>query len=30
VMERIPVHLITARAALIGAASYGLESLKNG
>jgi glucokinase len=29
VMERIPVHLITARAALIGAASYGLESLKN-
>jgi len=29
VMERLPVHLITARAALIGAASYGLESLKN-
>jgi glucokinase len=30
VMERIPVYLITARAALIGAASYGLESLKDG
>ena len=29
VMRRIPVHLITARAALIGAASYGLENLKN-
>lgn len=29
VMERTPVHVITARAALIGAASYGLESLKN-
>jgi glucokinase len=28
-MERIPVHVITARAALIGAASYGLASLKN-
>jgi glucokinase len=28
VMQRIPVHVITARAALIGAASYGLESLK--
>jgi glucokinase len=27
-MERIPVHLITARAALIGAATYGLETLK--
>jgi glucokinase len=26
-MERIPVHVITARAALIGAASYGLEHL---
>jgi glucokinase len=29
VMQRIPVHVITARAALIGAASYGLEKLKN-
>jgi glucokinase len=29
VMQRIPVHIITACAALIGAASYGLESLKN-
>jgi glucokinase len=29
VMQRIPVHVITARAALIGAASYGLENLKN-
>jgi glucokinase len=28
VMQRIPVHVITARAALIGAASYGLENLK--
>ena len=28
-MQSIPVHVITARAALIGAASYGLESLKN-
>jgi glucokinase len=28
-MQRIPVHVITARAALIGAASYGLASLKN-
>jgi glucokinase len=28
-MQRIPVHVITARAALIGAASYGLENLKN-
>ena len=27
-MERIPVHLITSRAALIGAATFGLESLK--
>jgi glucokinase len=27
-MERVPVHIITARAALIGAATYGLESLK--
>jgi glucokinase len=27
-MERIPIHAITARAALIGAATYGLESLK--
>jgi len=28
-MGRIPIHVITARAALIGAASYGLESLKS-
>ena len=28
-MQRIPVHVITARAALVGAASYGLESLRN-
>jgi glucokinase len=27
-MERVPVHVITARAALMGAAAYGLESLK--
>jgi glucokinase len=27
-MERIPVHVITARAALVGAASFGLESYK--
>ena len=27
-MARIPVHLITARAALIGAASFGLETYK--
>jgi glucokinase len=26
-MERIPVHLITTRAALVGAATFGLESL---
>jgi glucokinase len=26
-MERVPVHVITARAALVGAAAYGLESL---
>jgi len=26
-MERVPVHVITARAALIGAAAYGLESV---
>jgi glucokinase len=25
-MERVPVHVITARAALVGAATYGLES----
>jgi glucokinase len=29
VMQSIPVHVITARAALIGAASYGLENLKH-
>jgi glucokinase len=28
-MSRIPIHVITTRAALVGAASYGLESLKN-
>jgi glucokinase len=27
-VQRIPVHLITARAALIGAATYGLETLQ--
>jgi len=27
-MRRMPVHVITARAALVGAAAYGLESLK--
>ena len=27
-MRQIPVHVITARAALVGAAAYGLESLK--
>lgn len=26
-MERVPIHVITARAALIGAAAYGLDSL---
>ena len=28
-MKRIPVHVITTRAALVGAASYGLESLRD-
>jgi glucokinase len=28
-MERIPVHVITTRAALMGAASYGLDRLKD-
>ena len=27
-MERIPIHVITTRAALVGAAAYGLEKLK--
>ena len=27
-MEQIPIHLITTRAALVGAATFGLESLK--
>jgi glucokinase len=27
-LKRMPVHVITARAALVGAASYGLESLR--
>jgi glucokinase len=29
-MSRIPVHVIVGRAALVGAAIYGLESLRNG
>jgi glucokinase len=29
-MERIPVHVILTRAALVGAAAYGLESFKEG
>jgi glucokinase len=28
-MERIPIHVITTRAALVGAATYGLASLKS-
>jgi glucokinase len=28
-MARIPLHVITTRAALVGAATYGLENLKN-
>jgi glucokinase len=28
-MKRMPVHVITAPAALVGAASYGLESLRD-
>jgi glucokinase len=28
-MERIPIHVVTTRAALVGAATFGLESLKN-
>jgi glucokinase len=28
-MEHIPIHVITTRAALVGAATYGLESLKD-
>jgi glucokinase len=28
-MARIPIHVITARAALVGAATYGLANLKN-
>jgi glucokinase len=28
-MNRIPIHAITTRAALVGAATYGLESLKS-
>lgn len=28
-MERMPIHLITARAALVGAAAFGLQSLTN-
>jgi len=26
-MERMPIHIITTRAALVGAAAFGLESL---
>jgi glucokinase len=29
-MGRIPVHVILTRAALVGAAAYGLESFKEG
>lgn len=28
-MDRVPVHVITARAALVGAASFGLETYKH-
>jgi glucokinase len=28
-MRRMPVHVITARAALVGAAAYGLERLRD-
>jgi glucokinase len=28
-MERIPIHIITTRAALVGAATFGLQSLSN-
>jgi glucokinase len=28
-MARIPIHIITTRAALVGAAAFGLESLRN-
>src|SRR5262249_24053980 len=28
-MERIPIHVITTRAALLGAATFGLKSLNN-
>jgi hypothetical protein len=28
-MERIPLHVITARAALVGAATYGLDKLRS-
>ncbi len=28
-MGRIPIHVITTRAALVGAATFGLESLKS-
>jgi glucokinase len=29
VMERMPIHIITTRAALVGAATFGLQSLSN-
>lgn len=29
-MQRIPIHVVTARAALLGAATYGLDMLKKG
>jgi glucokinase len=28
-MERIPIHIITTRAALLGAATFGLQSLNS-
>jgi hypothetical protein len=28
-MERMPIHIITTRAALVGAATFGLQSLSN-
>jgi glucokinase len=28
-LERIPIHVITTRAALLGAATFGLQSLKS-
>jgi glucokinase len=28
-VERMPIHIITTRAALVGAATFGLQSLSN-